>query len=410
MEKVETGRLKRCVYTTLIGNYEKLNEQRVAENSCIEFICLTDDAELKSETWQIRQVSPVFTMDPVRSQRDLKIRPNLHLPEFDQTLYIDNSVILTQTPESLFEAYLGDAAFAVPTHSYRATVLDEFLEVSRLGLDDQGRIFEQLNHYLVHHAEILEEQPYWSAILLRDSRDEGVRAMQEIWLGHVNRYARRDQLSMNLAFRMARVTPNPMPIDNYSSWFHSWPVTEGRHLDEGRRTAAVSFRPPVARIRASELELEERERQHGSVLAETVHAHEQRFAALQATLQDQHEQHERELAEQSRRHEIMLGERAESMLAEQHAIMECALSEVSLRHETELASERHRYEAALAKEQARYDALLASPSGRLASGLSRVAHRFPRLAGLVWRSAAVLCRVVTLQWRARSGDRSSHPR
>jgi hypothetical protein len=39
-----------CVYTTLIGGYEKLNEQSVATNSRLPFICLTDDPDLRSET------------------------------------------------------------------------------------------------------------------------------------------------------------------------------------------------------------------------------------------------------------------------------------------------------------------------------------------------------------------------
>jgi len=61
-----------CVYTALIGNYEKLNEQPVARQSGIPFICLTDDPKLSSETWRIVQVSPLFRADPVRSQRLLK--------------------------------------------------------------------------------------------------------------------------------------------------------------------------------------------------------------------------------------------------------------------------------------------------------------------------------------------------
>ena len=77
---IEAKPLKLCVYTALIGQYEQLNEQTVAAHSVIPFICLTDDPDLKSESWQIRQVSPLFGMDPIRSQRDIKLRPHIHLP------------------------------------------------------------------------------------------------------------------------------------------------------------------------------------------------------------------------------------------------------------------------------------------------------------------------------------------
>jgi hypothetical protein len=68
---------------------------------------------------------------------------------------------------------------------------------------------------------VLKEKPYWTAILPRDHRDHKVRAMLEIWKAHVYRYSCRDQLSVNLAFRLAGLTPVALPIDNHASWFHT---------------------------------------------------------------------------------------------------------------------------------------------------------------------------------------------
>lgn len=253
----ETSRL--CVYTALFGGYEQLNEQPMALRSKIPFVCFTDDPGLRSDTWQIRVVSPVFSMDPARSQRDLKLRPHVHLPEFDLSLYIDNPVLLTQPPEQVFARYDPLKGFWIGRHSFRQSVLDEFLEVARLGLDDQSRVFEQLNHYSLVYPEILSERPYWGAILLRDHRDPQVRAMLEIWYANVLRYTRRDQLSVNLAFREAVLTPQVIEVDNSSSWFHAWPITIGRARDRGKVLSAVSLGPPVARIRELEEQLAEME-------------------------------------------------------------------------------------------------------------------------------------------------------
>ena len=77
-----------CVYTCLIGRYEVLNEQPVAAQSKIPFLCLTDDAALQSSTWRTIKMDPVFTMDPVRSQRTLKLLPHRFLPDFDISLYM----------------------------------------------------------------------------------------------------------------------------------------------------------------------------------------------------------------------------------------------------------------------------------------------------------------------------------
>ena len=94
--------LKLCVYTTLIGDYEELNEQPMAGQSKVPFLCLTDHPQLRSETWIPRHVSPLFPMDPVRSQRDLKLRAVDHLPGFDLSLYVDNTVLLEAPPEEIF--------------------------------------------------------------------------------------------------------------------------------------------------------------------------------------------------------------------------------------------------------------------------------------------------------------------
>jgi hypothetical protein len=248
---------RRCVYTTLTGDYERLNEQPMAAQSAMPFICLTDDPDLKSGTWQIRRVAPLFGMDPIRSQRDLKIRPHIHVRDFDASLYIDNTVLLTQPPESVFERLFPASGFAVPRHSFRESVLDEFLEVARLGYDDQGRIFEQLNHYAVDCPGVLQDHPYWTGLLLRDHRNPAVQAMLEIWMAHVHRYSRRDQLSIVTAFRQAGLTPDALDIDNHSSWFHTWPHSQGRDREQGMRLPSTSFSPPVAQIRRLELTVAE---------------------------------------------------------------------------------------------------------------------------------------------------------
>jgi hypothetical protein len=259
----------RCVYTVLTGGYECLNEQAIARESSLPFICLTDDPDLTSETWTIRQIEPTFAMDPIRSQRDLKIRPHMHLPEFDQSLYIDNSVILKVRPEMLFETFLADSPLAIPAHSFRETLLDEFIEVIQLGLDDSIRIFEQINHYSLDDPAMLNEKPFWSAILLRDHHDSNVRKWAEIWAAHVFRYSRRDQLSINLAFRNAALTPKVIDADNYESWFHSWPVTIARDRSKGMRDVVTALSPMVFRLRKAELELAEKERA-GEALAKEI--------------------------------------------------------------------------------------------------------------------------------------------
>ena len=243
-----------CVYTCLMGNSEALNEQPFATSSGMPFICFTDDPDLRSETWDVRVVPRLFGMDPVRSQRAVKILPYEFLPDFDASLYIDNSVLLAQAPEALIERSFPASGFCLLEHSFRATVLDEFLEVVALGLDDKGRIFEQLKHYTEECPAVLQEKPYWGAILLRDHGHATVRKMLEIWFAHVQRYSRRDQLSVNLAFRLAGLAPDVLRFDNYKSEYHSWPHKIGTNQSTGSHQTSDDAIAPLDRVHALEIE------------------------------------------------------------------------------------------------------------------------------------------------------------
>lgn len=217
-----------CVYTCLMGGYEGLHEQPAQAASKIPFLCFTDGDLPETVGWKIIRIEPSFPADPVRSQRYFKIMAHRHLLDFDASLYIDNSVQLLQPPEMMFGSLLGNHAMALLHHSFRETVLDEFLEVSRLGLDDQARILEQMNHYLLHHPDILQQRPLSCGILLRRHHEEVVREAMEIWFGQVLRYSRRDQLSANLALRHLGSELRIIEADNNESDFHKWPVINRR--------------------------------------------------------------------------------------------------------------------------------------------------------------------------------------
>ena len=138
--------------------------------------------------------------------------------------------MLTQPPEEVLDRYLTSFEFALPAHSDRNSLIDNLLEVANIGLDDPVCISEQLDHYTSSDPGALDERPYWTAILARRHRAHNVQRALEIWAAHVLRYSRRDQLSANVAFRQSGLTPNTIEIDNYTSWFHTWPRISSRDV------------------------------------------------------------------------------------------------------------------------------------------------------------------------------------
>lgn len=240
--------MKTCVYTVLLGGYDQLLPQPVANESGADFICFTDDPELRSDDWTIQLVEPRFPQDLHRSSRVYKILGHEVLEKYDATLCIDASVRLRQTPEAILEAWLTDGHdMALVQHSYREQVVDEFDEVIRLQYDDRARVYEQLVDYSVEYPEVLSAKPHWGGMLARRTTPEVARAMR-LWFDHVLRYSRRDQLSLMLALMHGGLNFRSIELDNFGSEYHEWPVITGRKIALGKAPALPSG-PLLAELR-----------------------------------------------------------------------------------------------------------------------------------------------------------------
>jgi hypothetical protein len=247
---------KACVYTCVIGDYETLNEQVVLSDPDIPHFCFTDNSSLKSDTWQIRYIAPAFPMDNVRSQRRIKILAHEYLPHFDASLYIDNTVLLNMPVSQLIEQLLGDADITIPRHSFRESVYDEFVVVAANGLDEPSRIFEQLNHYQLSYPDVLNERPFWSAILFRRHNQPEVRQVMANWYDHVARYSRRDQLSLNVALRNCKAKIKALDVDNLQSSFHTWPIIQNRKPSIPQHKHYLTGSPTKLEMKLLQIDLE----------------------------------------------------------------------------------------------------------------------------------------------------------
>jgi len=226
--------MRLAVYTYILGSYDQLLDQPPAESEQTEYICFTDNPELTSDRWRIVLIEPRFPSDVVRSARFVKIVGHPELAGFDATLSIDASVRLRVPPERIVDAWLTDGVdFAVAEHSYREALIDEFDEVIRLNYDDRGRVHEQLFDYSVDHPATLQRRPLWTGMLARRVTNASAE-MARLWFDHVLRYSRRDQLSVLTAIEQSRVSVRTIPLDNFASELHEWPVINGRRVRQGK--------------------------------------------------------------------------------------------------------------------------------------------------------------------------------
>ena len=249
------------MYTVLVGGYEPLLEQHVARRHDTDLICFTDGEVPPDSGWQARPLELVLPADPSRSSRDAKLLPHRHLPDYDVSLYVDNSVLLTVDPAQVFDELLppgvGMAALA---HSWRPTLRDEFAEVVAVGKEADWVADEQLAHYEATDPDALELRPIAGGFLLRRHADPVVQRAMELWWVHVLRYSRRDQLSLLVAARAAGLEILVHQLDNHLSRFHEWPragnvprsaAGRGTPLPAGPGAELAELREEVAQLTAA---------------------------------------------------------------------------------------------------------------------------------------------------------------
>lgn len=267
------------MYTAMMGGYESLNEQPTAVSSGIPFICLTDDPDLRSDTWRVEVIEPPRPSDSIRSARAVKILGHPIVDEFDLTLWIDNTVLLRTDPHHLLDEWLSEVDVAIPGHSFRERLADEFEAVVLAGLDDPARVYEQAWAYLQDRPALLEEPPLWTGIMAR-RRSAEVELFQRRWFDDVLRYSLRDQLSVSAALaRTAGLAWRRIELDNHASAMHQWPLATQRDRRDLRRSQKRWLQPRALEVRELERRIGEVEAALDDALV-CLHAMEEQSLAL----------------------------------------------------------------------------------------------------------------------------------
>ena len=175
---------RRVVYTVLVGGYETLLDQHVAGRYDTDLIAFTDNPDAVSNTWQIRLIEPEFPLDGNRSSRRPKILTHDYLADYDESLYVDNTVLLTVDPAVIFDRLLpAEASMALFRHSFRADLGAEFETVVKTRRESAWVCDEQREHYSTLDPAVLRQVPYWGGFLLRRHNRPEVRDANDVVVG-----------------------------------------------------------------------------------------------------------------------------------------------------------------------------------------------------------------------------------
>jgi len=215
-----------AVYTVLVGQKESLNDplQIISDRSDtdleIDFYCFTDNFQNESNSWQFRNFShPLVPAE--KASRLPKACPDRYFPDYEYSLYIDNTVVFKRLP--IFKDING-SIFKGYRHPWRNCPTDEADIVVQSGLDDSVTITTQMQFYeQQRHISRLKHLTA-GTVLLRKHNDQSVIKFGCLWWEQILLFSKRDQLSIDLCAQEAGCPVEYFSGDKVNNDLFLWPV------------------------------------------------------------------------------------------------------------------------------------------------------------------------------------------
>ena len=229
--------LDNAVYTGLFGNYESLNEISCERSPSTRYVCFTDNAQLRSTTWEI--VVTHENSDPITASRRVKFFGHRFFPRGVRTLYVDNTVRLRTDGSVILNDWLKDENLAFMKHYSRANLRNEFFACSVYGMDEQKLLFRQFQAYCKSFPRIMGEEVYWGGMIAKVNCDPIDRLMN-VWYEEYCKFSKRDQLSLKVALLREQTAHRLIRESNVQSVWHQWPIHNNRRFaQEGAKYGVV---------------------------------------------------------------------------------------------------------------------------------------------------------------------------
>lgn len=216
---------KYVVYKCLFGYSEAFADLDLKDDS-VDYVCFTDDPNLKSKHWKII-LTKNRLLDSPRLSKQYKHLPHEFLGQYERSIYIDNTVKLEVAPSLIFERFSD--ALVVIRHPSRDCVYDEAAAVIEAEYDDPIRIGEQMALYrLLGYPEHngLIAAPF----ILRNHNDQKLIEVSKLWHDQTLRFSFRDQLSWNVCAWELGFKFRMLDEDVRKNSMFSWPHVNGQRL------------------------------------------------------------------------------------------------------------------------------------------------------------------------------------
>jgi hypothetical protein len=175
---------------------------------------LWTDRPTRANGWNEHVFAGRFS-HPRMSAKWIKMNPELLLPDYDLTVWIDASIgIVDPAFVALFEPGGAPDGFSLFPHPDRDNIYDECAASEPMPKYAGEPMREQCEHY--RSGGLPPDHGLWATgVMIRNNRSERLRAMNLDWMNENLRWSYQDQLSLPWVLWKHGIVPVPIP---YNLW------------------------------------------------------------------------------------------------------------------------------------------------------------------------------------------------
>ncbi len=184
-----------AVYSCIVGKYDDIKEPIVEEEN-VDYYMFTDQSIKEDSIWKkidICEMEDLIDKSPFMINRIIKMRPDVYLPHYDWTIYIDGTIQIVGGVRKTIEE-MGNCCLGLHFHNERDCIYNEGIAVINQKKADKELLDKQIREYkelgFPSHFGLYE-----NTIIVR-KRVKYVTELMGYWLREYEKYPTRDQISL----------------------------------------------------------------------------------------------------------------------------------------------------------------------------------------------------------------------
>lgn len=202
--KNSAGSEQLTIYTVIIGDKEELGNPLTelssfdASDLTLDFVCFTDNRNLKSDIWRFEYIDNGH-LPPEKLSRRPKAMPHKYLSDCRYSLYIDNTVGFKRLPNSQDLVTSRPYLFKSFRHATRNRLSEEADAIASLGYDEVSTLCTQLDFYASLRPLETITPLTTCTVMLRSHNHPKIVEFGELWWEEILAFSKRDQMSFDFS-------------------------------------------------------------------------------------------------------------------------------------------------------------------------------------------------------------------